>query len=117
MARPSRQPAKLTMLAPRFGTLDTRTARPAPKAAAPIYTSPEWRALMARLLRERGRRCENPACGRTGTRIFGDHIRELQDGGAPFDERNVQLLCGSCHTAKTARARAARTKAQHLPPP
>lgn len=116
MARPSRQPAKLTMLAPRFGTLDPRTARPAPKVAAPFYTTPEWRGLMARLLKERGRRCEDPSCGRTGTRIFGDHIRELKDGGAALDPRNIRLLCGSCHTAKTNRARAARTAARHLPP-
>lgn len=114
MARPSRQRAKLTMLPPRVAALDLRTAKPPPKTAAPIYTSAEWRGLMASVIAARGRRCE--ACGRTGTRIYGDHICELKDGGAPFDPRNVRLLCGSCHTGKTNRARAARTAAQHLPP-
>ncbi|KGB21911.1 hypothetical protein AtDm6_2677 [Acetobacter tropicalis] len=33
---------------------------------------------------------------------------ELKDGGAKLDKRNVQLLCGSCHTAKTASVRAER---------
>ncbi|WP_081775955.1 HNH endonuclease signature motif containing protein [Asaia platycodi] len=63
---------------------------------------------MSRLLVQRGRRCE--ACGRTDCRIFGDHIHELKDGGAPLDPGNIRLLCGSCHSAKTARVRAIRTR-------
>lgn len=113
MAKPGR--ARLSNLAPRLSTLDTRTAQPPKKVAAPIYNSAGWRDLMARLIAQRGRQCE--ACHRTGTRIFGDHIRELQDGGAALDPHNVRLLCGSCHTAKTARARAARMRAQAIPPP
>jgi 5-methylcytosine-specific restriction enzyme A len=102
---------KVRVLPPRIATLDTRAVRPPPKTAAAIYTTPEWRALMARLIRERGRRCEE--CGRTHdegkpVRIFGDHIRELRDGGAPFDPGNVRLLDGRCHTRKTIRERARR---------
>jgi len=29
-------------------------------------------------------------------RVFGDHMVELQDGGAPLDKTNVMLRCGSC---------------------
>ena len=100
--------ARLHMLGARVGRMDTRSAKPAPKVVDGIYSSPEWRALMARLIKERGRRCEQ--CGRTGTRIYGDHITELKDGGEPFDERNVKLLCGSCHTKKTNAVRAERMR-------
>jgi 5-methylcytosine-specific restriction enzyme A len=41
--------------------------------------------------------------------MFVDHKTELRDGGAPLDRRNVWLLCGSCHSLKTARERARRT--------
>ncbi len=68
---------------------------------------------MARLIRERGRVCQGVGCGRTNTRLFGDHVVELQDGGAELDPSNVQLMCGSCHTRKTAAARAARTAQVH----
>ena len=69
------------------------------------------RALVAEIIQERGARCEDPACrfpGRTGIRLFGDHIVELQDGGAPLDKGNVMLRCGSCHTRKTNAERARR---------
>lgn len=106
---------KLGTLKPRLSTLDTRTVKVEPrtwahrKATEPnmgFYSSPEWRALRDRLLRERGRRCQD--CGRTGTRIFCDHVVELNDGGNGLDEANVRLRCGSCHTRKTADARARR---------
>lgn len=31
-----------------------------------------------------------------------DHIRPLNMGGAKYDERNLQSLCWSCHSKKTA---------------
>src|SRR3984893_7228838 len=99
----------LKMLAPRLTVLDTRRVRPPPKTAAPFYLSPEWRALVARLIAERGRRCEE--CGRTRNpdgswlRLFGDHVIELVDGGAPLDPSNIRLLDGACHSRKTAKAR------------
>lgn len=96
--------------APRIAAIDTRRVRPPAKRAEPFYLTREWRALMGRLLYERGRRCEK--CGAQGCRIFGDHIVELKDGGAALAERNVMLLCGACHSAKTARARAVRMGAR-----
>lgn len=102
----------LTARAPRLATRDTRRVKPPPKQADPIYHSPEWRALIAEIIRERGRRCEdpehNPASPREGIRVFGDHIKELRDGGELLDKANVMLRCGSCHTRKTAQARAQR---------
>ncbi|UHD44925.1 HNH endonuclease [Aureimonas altamirensis] len=71
-----------------------------------IYTSPEWRSLIASIKRERGSACEK--CGATGSRIIGDHVREIRDGGATLDRRNVQLLCIPCHSTKTAMAKRER---------
>lgn len=97
---------KLKAISTTLRCIDARTVKPAAKKADAFYLSPEWRALMNRLIAKRGRQCER--CSRTGTRIFGDHIVELQDGGEPLDENNVMLLCGSCHTEKTAAVRAKR---------
>lgn len=92
---------------PMVATLDTRIAAPAPtESTNGLYTSTAWRSLMAKLKADRGERCQE--CGRGRCRIFGDHIRELKDGGAPLDPDNVQMLCGACHTAKTIAARARR---------
>lgn len=100
---------RLRSLGARVATVDARRVRPAPKRAAAFYLTAAWRALVERLIEERGRRCER--CGRTGCRIFGDHMVELEDGGEPLEPSNVQLLCGSCHTTKTAASRAARIPA------
>ncbi len=68
---------------------------------------------MEQIIKERGRRCEDPkhdqAKPRTGIRIFGDHIKERRD--APhlaLVKSNVLLRCGSCHTRKTAEVRRQR---------
>ena len=100
---------KLRTMQTGLRTMDARTIKVADKRADPFYLSPEWRKLMAQIIAERGRRCED--CGRTNTRIFGDHVHELKDGGAQLDKRNVRLRCGSCHTRKTAAARAERLRA------
>ena len=97
---------RLQCVLPAVRSVKTGVATALPKQTKTIYLSPEWRGLMSRLLSHRGRRCE--ACGRTGCRIFGDHIHELKDGGARVAPRNVMLLCGSCHTSKTAQAKARR---------
>lgn len=102
--------ARLTCLKPRVATLDTRTARPPPKAVDAELTTPEHRAWRAAVLRRAGYRCEGPGCGRTGVRFFADHIVERRDGGAHLDPANGQCLCGSCHSKKTAAVRAARMK-------
>lgn len=107
----SNRSPRLSMLENRTALLDTRSAKPAPKRADPFYISTEWRALVAEIIRERGARCEDPSCrypGRIGVRVFGDHIVELKDGGAPLDKTNVMLRCGSCHTRKTNAERARR---------
>lgn len=97
---------RLQCVLPVVRSIKTGIATALPKQTQTIYLSLEWRGLMSRLRAQRGRRCE--ACGRTGCRIFGDHIHELKDGGAALDPGNVRLLCGPCHSTKTARVRAVR---------
>lgn len=102
-------PSKLRMAPGRIRTADTSIARLPPKVAEAFYLSPEWRALVASLIAQRGRRCE--CCGRTHeddgrpVRIIGDHIVERRDGGADLDPTNIRLLAIGCHNRKTARAR------------
>lgn len=100
--------ARLTMQAPRLATLNTAIAAPPPKVAEPFYLSAEWRKLIDNIKRERGDKCED--CPRHGVRLFGDHIKELKDGGAKLDPRNVRLRCGRCHTIKTNAERAKRMR-------
>lgn len=102
----------MRMLRPAIATIDTRSVKPPPKTADSFYLSPEWRALMAEIIRERGRCCEDPEHDtrypRAGIRVYGDHTHELRDGGAPLDKRNVLLRCARCHGRKTAAAKRAR---------
>jgi len=107
-----RKRAKLPMLRLGPPVLDIRTARPGPKIADPFYTSREWRALLATIIRERGRRCEDPACERPDNpgQIYGDHIREIRDGVALLDKTNVMFRCARGHGRKTAAVRADRMR-------
>lgn len=73
---------------------------------------------MARLIAERGRRCEKrgPTCNNDGSgsvRIYGDHVQEIKDGGALLDPGNIMLVCPACHGAKTAAAKAERMARRH----
>ena len=104
--------ARLSMLAPRVAVADTRSAKPAPKTVDPIYQTPEYRAWRAEVIRRSGGACQDPAHDprqpRAGRRLYADHVHELRDGGSPFDPANGLARCASCHTRKTAVARAAR---------
>ncbi len=79
---------------------------PAPKVAASVYRSKEWKQLLAQVIAARGRLCQK--CGSRSGRIYGDHVIELRDGGAALDKRNVMLLCATCHGAKTERSKRER---------
>lgn len=94
-----------------LATIDTRIAQPPPKRSDPFYLTKPWRDLMRRLIVARGNVCQQ--CGRSDVRLFGDHIHELKDGGAPLDPANIQMLCGSCHTKKTVKSRALRMKERY----
>jgi 5-methylcytosine-specific restriction enzyme A len=102
---------KLKPLARMFAA---KVVKPEAKTRDAIYKSPEfieWRRLV---IARAGSRCEardgGKRCGKAAPyhRMFADHVREIQDGGLPFDPANGQCLCGSHHTVKTLRERARR---------
>lgn len=64
-----------------------------------------WEAVRRRTLARDNMRCRN--CGKYG-RLEVDHILPLEDGGAPYDESNLQALCRRCHFAKTRAENLAR---------
>ena len=101
----------LKTFGPRIKTFESRRVLPPEKRAASFYLSPSWRRLLDEIVAERGRVCEDPACADrdcSHRRIYGDHIVELADGGAPLDRSNILLRCAPCHGLKTAAARSAR---------
>ena len=100
---------RLKILRPLIAAPDLRTTIPAAKVASSFYLTPEWRGLMDQIIKERGRRCEK--CGLTGCRVFGDHVKEIQDGGATLDKANIMVLCSVCHGKKTFAERARRAAA------
>ena len=97
LLRPKIREASLTKVKPR---------RTEGGGARDFYQSPEWRALKASVIAERGRVCEGidvPAHGvPTTERLHCDHRIELADGGAKLDPANIVLLCVPCHNRKTA---------------
>lgn len=105
----------MKMLTSGIKTLDTRIAKPPPKTANAFYQTKEWIEARDEAKLRALYRCSE--CGRYGCRLFVDHIVELQDGGAPYAQSNLQALCGSCHTLKTAQARAQRHRAAPLQTP
>lgn len=98
---------------PRFGVLDTRSARPAPKVADAELLTPEHQVFRAAVLKRAGYRCEWVEAGqrcsrRAPDRLVADHKRERKDGGAFYDPANGQCLCIAHNTLKGAKARARR---------
>ena len=53
-----------------------------------------WKNARRAALRRAGFRCEG--CGRPG-RLEVHHVKPLEDGGAPFEHRNLRVLCFPCH--------------------
>lgn len=103
----------LRMQKPLVRTRDTSIARPRPKVAAPIYQTGDYKTWRQAVIARAGGLCQDRQCLtplRKGMRLFADHVRELKDGGAPFDVANGLARCGSCHTRKTAAARVARQR-------
>ena len=49
----------------------------------------------------------NPLCAECDRRALVtpgevvDHVKELKDGGDPWDVDNLEVLCKSCHAKKT----------------
>jgi 5-methylcytosine-specific restriction enzyme A len=93
---------RLKALPSRLRMLDTSIAKEPSRLFDEFYRSPEWRAFSRQIMKERGRRCEKPGCGRTDGRMVCDHVTPLSLGGARFDRGNIQVLCHPHHQTKTA---------------
>lgn len=53
-----------------------------------------WRAVRGAAIVAAAGRCQD--CGRLG-RLEVHHRTSLDDGGAPYDPRNLEVLCPTCH--------------------
>ncbi len=68
-----------------------------------FYNSHSWRKVAI------AHKLKNPVCVKCSERgivtavAVTDHIVRLVDGGAEFDESNLQSLCGSCHSRKSGK--------------
>ena len=63
-----------------------------------------WRHARAVVLERDGHRCQ--CCGKASWPLEIDHILRIKDGGAEWETSNLQALCRSCHSEKTARENA-----------
>jgi 5-methylcytosine-specific restriction protein A len=102
---------KLTNFNTRLKLFETKKVKAPEKKADSFYSSPEWRELMKQIFKERGRRCEDPQCKTPRNvwgKLYGDHIVELKDGGAPLDKANIMIRCAPCHGIKTLEERRKR---------
>jgi predicted kinase len=83
-----------------------------------FYVSAQWKAFRETLRFERGWICYDPKCETPNgpwKMIYGHHVVELADGGAPLDRRNVMLVCGVCHGRLTAENKAKREAGRDQP--
>ena len=63
-----------------------------------LYGSRRWRELRVSILERDAYTCQH--CGLAGLEV--DHIRPICKGGPIWDPANLQTLCKSCHSLKTA---------------
>lgn len=68
----------------------------------PFYDTRRWRRLTVNHREKEPlcRECRNRGIVKAGTLV--DHIIPMLDGGAPWDEDNLQTLCDRCHQVKRA---------------
>jgi len=68
-----------------------------------FYNSTKWRKFAIDY------KNKNPLCVECDSREIAspaqvaDHIIRIIDGGAKFDESNIQSLCNKCHNSKSGR--------------
>lgn len=75
-----------------------RAPDPNNRERAKPYSTPEWKALRSEWLKS------NPVCACCGARAsVVDHVRPWRGNRQAFlDRSNLQSLCRSCHSKKTA---------------
>lgn len=86
---------KIASIKPRIATLDTRVGS---SSATERIRGREHDRIRQRILVRDGAACVQ--CGKGVGRLEVDHVVPLFNGG-PEADSNRQLLCESCHRAKT----------------
>ena len=99
---------KLKAMGSRIAPMASRV-RLAPKVVEQFYSSPEWRALVARRRRDPDYQVALRRA-KPGERLILDHKVERKDGGADLDPVNTEWLTFGEHQVKTAAARRARAQ-------
>jgi 5-methylcytosine-specific restriction enzyme A len=102
---------KLRNFNTRLKLFDTKKVRAPEKVVESFYGTAEWKEARNAAFKRDKYTCVIPGCGRNESRMFVDHIVERKDGGADYDLRNLQTLCGSHHTEKTLEERRKRGQA------
>lgn len=101
---------RLKVAGSRLERATPRVTQP-PKIPDPLYRSPEWIKFRAKVRAKRGgRRCSVEGCETPNDRVILNHKVEIRDGGAPFDEANVEDLCFTHHQQWTAAQRRKRAR-------
>lgn len=65
------------------------------RAGKQVYSTKRW-AMTRRKVLFLNPLCE---CGEIATDVH--HIRDLADGGVPYDQANLEAMCHSCHSKHT----------------
>ena len=81
-----------------------------------IYQSTRWKRLRDAYIAENPL-CQCEQCSFLGLATPGeivDHIKELKDGGDPWDWNNLQTLSHGCHNRKTGEEVRKRRKKREL---
>ena len=66
-----------------------------PKQIRQVYSSWQWGAVRAQVLRRDNRTCRE--CGKHGGLLDVHHVVPLERGGAAYDVDNLKTLCRPCH--------------------
>ena len=68
-----------------------------------VYDLQQWRRVRREQLTKEPlcRHCKAHGISKPASQV--DHIQRINDGGAWFDDDNLQSLCHECHSRKTAR--------------
>ena len=77
------------------------------RAGQKFYNTQEWKRLRAEI-KKATPYCQACTVTSKQRRLIVDHIKEIKDGGDPYDRSNLQVLCYRCHGIKTNRERQGR---------
>ncbi len=70
------------------------------RAGKQVYNTRRWKVVRTHYLFNHPLcECDDPTCFLIAEHVH--HVKDLADGGAPFDQANLQALSASCHSRIT----------------